>query len=331
MRTQREVARPAALSMPLIDRRSVQVLFIGGIGRSGTTILELSLGTDPRVASLGEVMHLWERCLVGDERCGCGHAFSECPFWTAVGKEAFGGWSAIDVDRVLRLKRTFDRTVRTPQFALRAGGPRWRRELEEYASYYVRLYAAAAKVAGADVVVDSSKQASLPHILRLDSRLDLKVLHCVRDSRAVAYSWSKTVQRPEARGGTRALMTRYPAWVLALKWVRHNLVIDALRVLRVPIMRMRYEDWVKSPDTALSRILDFVGLPAQPNERIGPDWVDIPAAHTCSGNPMRFNAGRVQVRRDDEWRRRLAGRSRWLVTALTGPLLSMYGYRRTTS
>ena len=29
-----------------------RVLFIGGIGRSGTTVLERSLGTDPRVVSL---------------------------------------------------------------------------------------------------------------------------------------------------------------------------------------------------------------------------------------------------------------------------------------
>lgn len=330
MRKQREEARTAAPSTSRDFRRPVSVLFIGGIGRSGTTVLELSLGTDPRVVSLGEVIHLWERCLIGDERCGCGLDFSTCPFWTAVGERAFGGWSAIDAQRVLRLKRTFDRTVRTPQFALRIGGRRWHRELKEYISYYVRLYAAAAQVAGADVVVDSSKQASLPHILRLTTLLDLKVLHCVRDSRAVAYSWSKTVQRPEARGGANSVMTRYPPAKLALAWVRHNLVIDALRGLRVPTIRMRYEDWVADPDSALRRVLDFAGLPPQRNEFVGPNWVDIPATHTCSGNPMRFNTGRVHVRRDDEWRHRLADRSRRIVTLVTGPLLAVYGYRRTT-
>lgn len=306
----------------------VSALFIGGVGRSGTTILELSLGTDPRMVSLGEVVHLWERCLIGDETCGCSLPFSRCPFWTEVGRRAFGGWDAIDPHRVLALQGRLDRTVRTPQIALRAGGRRWRDELDEYASYYARLYAAAAEVAGAEVVIDSSKQASLPHILRRDQRVNLKVLHCVRDSRAVAYSWSKEVARPEARDGVRAVMTQYPPGVLALTWVRHNVVVDLLRMLGVPVMRMRYEEWVAGPDIALRRVLAFVGLSPRGTDQVGPTWVDIPAAHTCSGNPMRFHTGRVQVRQDDEWRRHLTNRSRLLVTALTGPLLAGYGYRR---
>jgi len=306
----------------------VSTLFIGGVGRSGTTILELSLGTDPRVVSLGEVVHLWERCLIEDERCGCGRPFSRCPFWTEVGRRAFGGWAAVDADRVLELQRRHDRTVRTPQLALGAGGRRWRAELDEYTSYYVRLYAAAAEVAQAQVVVDSSKQASLPHILRRDPRVDLKVLHCVRDSRAVAYSWSKKVRRPEARDDERAEMTKYPPAVLAMTWVRHNLVVDLLRLLRVPLMRMRYEEWVTGPDTALNRVLTFVGLSPRDSDQVGTTWVDIPTVHTCSGNPIRFRTGRVQVRIDEEWRHRLTSRSRWLMTALTGPLLVSYGYRR---
>lgn len=312
-------------------RRSIRTLFIGGVGRSGTTILELSLGTDPRVVSLGEVVHLWERCLIWNEACACGRVFSECPFWVAVGKRAFGGWAQVDAERVLHLKRTYDRAIRTPQIALRVGGRQWRAELAEYASYYVALYAAAADVSGAEVVVDSSKQASLPHILRLDRRLDLSVLHCVRDSRAVAYSWTRTVARPEAQGGRRTSMPQFAPRVVASAWVRQNLVIDALRVLGVPTMRMRYEDWVTGPDAALERVLAFAGLEPRPNEHVGPDWVEIPAAHTCSGNPMRFTRGRVQVRHDNEWVRGLAGPSRRLVTAITGPLLAGYGYWRSTS
>lgn len=321
----------AHVSPTLGTERSVRTLFIGGVGRSGTTILELSLGTDPRVVSLGEVVHLWERCLIWNEACACGRVFSQCPFWVAVGERAFGGWAQIDAERVVRLKRTYDRAIRTPQIALRAGSRQWRAGLAEYASYYVALYAAAAEVSGAEVVVDSSKQASLPHILRLDPRLDLSVLHCVRDSRAVAYSWTRTVSRPEAQGGRRTSMPQFAPRVVASAWVRQNLVVDALRLLGVPTMRMRYEDWVTGPDTALERVLAFAGLAPRPNERVGPDWVEIPDAHTCSGNPMRFRRGRVQVRHDNEWVRGLAGPSRRLVTAITGPLLAGYGYWRSKS
>ncbi|WP_426508005.1 hypothetical protein ACPPVO_56650 [Dactylosporangium sp. McL0621] len=79
----------------------VRVLFLGGLGRSGTTLLERLLGELPGVVPLGEVVHLWERDIAGDERCACGDHFSECGFWQAVGEKAFGGWRHVDVWRVL--------------------------------------------------------------------------------------------------------------------------------------------------------------------------------------------------------------------------------------
>src|SRR5690606_31367482 len=50
----------------------VKVVFIGGLGRSGTTLLERLLGQLPGVMPLGEITHLWERDLLGNEMCACG-------------------------------------------------------------------------------------------------------------------------------------------------------------------------------------------------------------------------------------------------------------------
>jgi len=52
-----------------------RVLFLAGLGRSGTTLLERALAELPGVQPLGEVIHLWERSVQGDELCGCGEAF----------------------------------------------------------------------------------------------------------------------------------------------------------------------------------------------------------------------------------------------------------------
>ncbi|GFJ89664.1 hypothetical protein [Phytohabitans rumicis] len=79
--------------------------------------------------------------------------------------------------------------------------------IEEYAGYYAAIYEAAARVSGASVVIDSSKHSALAHCLRWVPGLDLRVVHVVRDARGVAYSWTKTVVRPEADGD--AEMTRY--------------------------------------------------------------------------------------------------------------------------
>jgi len=48
------------------------VLFIGGLGRSGSTLLDRMLGRLDDVWSVGELVHLWERGLSQNNRCGCG-------------------------------------------------------------------------------------------------------------------------------------------------------------------------------------------------------------------------------------------------------------------
>lgn len=307
--------------------KPVTVLFIAGLGRSGSTIFELSLGTDPRVVSLGEVIHLWKRSLIGGELCGCGRAFAACSFWHGVGAEAFGGWENVDAHRVFALKRSIDRTLRVPQLATRVGTPAWRAQVLEYASYYGRLYRAVATVSGRAVLVDSSKQVSLPYVLAYAKGIDLRVVHCLRDPRAVAYSWSKRVARPESTGG-RDFMDRYPPALTAVKWLQHNGVLEALRVRGVPTTRVRYEDWVRAPQATVAATLAFAGRPPAPNPALGRDWVELGTNHTCSGNPMRFTQGRVSIRRDDAWRAHLPPTQRRLVTGLTAPGLAAYGYLR---
>lgn len=74
----------------------VRLLYLAGIGRSGSTLLERLLGEVPGVCSLGEVTHLWRRGVLRNERCGCGTPFLDCPFWRKVGESAFGGWRSAD-------------------------------------------------------------------------------------------------------------------------------------------------------------------------------------------------------------------------------------------
>lgn len=308
-----------------------KVVFLGGLGRSGTTVLERLLDREPSVQALGEVVHLWQRSVLDNELCGCGLAFDSCPFWTRVGHVAFGGWENVDVDRVLTLRDRVDRSRRVPKNVLGLGSASWRRDLAEYVSYYERLYAAARDVSGCDTVLDSSKQASLPYCLSTSDRLRLKVLHCIRDSRAVAHSLGQQVVRPEGTSETNREMHRLGAASAAFYWMLHNAEVDAFGARNGGTMRLRYEDWVEDPGRSLRSIRAFAGLPhpagAQP---LGDDGsqVVLGTSHTCSGNPMRFTQGTVQLRSDDRWRREMSARDIRLVTALTWPLLARYGYLR---
>lgn len=309
---------------------SHRVIFVGGLGRSGTTLLERLLGELPGVVALGEVVHLWARGVGRDEPCGCGLPFLRCPFWRRVGERAFGGWSPELARRVLDLRHRVDRTRRIPVLARRTGRrgrtarPAGRRpdRLHAYAEAYRRLYRAAGEVTGAKVIVDSSKHASLAFCLA-GAGEPVSVVHMVRDARAVAHSWSRWVPRPE--DGTP--MTRWRPAATAVHWLVQNLAFHLLARCGVPVTRVRYEDLVDAPRRTLAQLTLRLGLPAARPSFLADGAAVLSVGHTVSGNPMRFAVGTVPLRRDDAWRTGMARRDRWLVTALTWPLLLRYGYR----
>lgn len=311
----------------MTGRATTTVLFIGGIGRSGSTLLEQALAGVPGVLALGEVVHLWQRGIRDDERCACGEPFSRCAFWQQVGERAFGGWDRVDVADVHRLRDRVDHVRKVPAMARPAMSARVRRDREEYADYYRRVYRAAAELAGVDVVVDSSKQASMPHVLAQQEGLDLRLLHCVRDARAVCYAWTKTIERPD-RAGATVYMDRYSEREMAVMWSAHNAAMDLARRWDVPQSRVRYEDLVRDLRGGLREGLARVGidLPEESFGHIGDGTLRMGLTHTVAGNPMRFRTGLVELRRDDEWQERMPPARRRLVTAMTWPLLVRYGY-----
>jgi len=301
------------------------------MGRSGSTLLERLLGQLPGVCPAGEVVHMWRRGVRERDRCGCGEPFPTCPFWQEVGIAAFGGWDRVDVDRITELRSGVDRARFVPLLSaapLRSVLPP---VLDEYVTYYLRVYAAIAEVSGSRLVVDSSKHASLAFCLRCCPGLDLRVVHIVRDSRAVAYSWGRLVKRPET--ATESWMWTYSAASAALRWNVQNAALQLLARTGTPTLRVRYEDLVHAPAATLGGIAAFAGLPCGgPELRFletrapGTWWADLRTSHTVSGNPMRFTTGRIPIRHDNKWQAAMPASQRRMVTALTLPLLARYGY-----
>jgi hypothetical protein len=325
-----------------------RVVFLGGLGRSGTTLLERILGEVPGVCALGEVVHMWQRDVRDNEACGCGLAFRDCAFWAEVGERAFGGWHNVDVDAVLALRSRVERTRHIPTLAV----PRLARsrvgEIRTYADYYARVYRAAFDISGAEVIVDSSKHSALAYCLRW-SGLDLRVVHVVRDSRGVAYSWTKRVTRPEVATEDRAWrpetvpefdvrtirprssdeMTRYSPGRSAVLWTAHNAAFGLLARCGVPVRRIRYENLIAAPREEIAAIAAFAGIDVTPDDLrfLTATTAELSTCHSAAGNPMRFVTGEIPLRHDDAWIAALPPNQRRLVGAITAPMLGAYGYR----
>ena len=305
------------------------VLFIGGLGRSGSTLLDRMLGRLDDVWSVGELVHLWERGVKENNRCGCGQRFAACPFWHRVGQVAFGGWDRLDIEEVLALKASVDRNRYLPLMVLPGLSPAYRARMERYLALLERLYAAVGEVSGRPLVVDASKHASAAFLIRRLRGADLRLVHLVRDSRGVAFSWTKRMRRTEVVEGDALMATNTPLHMSA-RYLGYNLLFHLLRRLGVPTLRLRYESLVRDPVPELTRVLGHAGrAPAAGELRfVGDGWVELAPSHALAGNPMRFRSGRVPLRVDEEWRGQLRRRHRLVTSVSTWPLLLAYGYLR---
>jgi GT2 family glycosyltransferase len=310
------------------DTQTVPVLYVGGMGRSGSTILERLIGQIDGVCNLGEVVFLADRGVRENQTCGCGELFAECPFWTKVGDLAFGGWDTVDVDRMDHLFRTVDDVKYTPRMLLPRSTEAFDRRRAEYTSFFRRVYAAAAEVSGAAFVVDSSKQTSLVYALSHEKGIGLRLLHLVRDPRGVANSWTRRVRRPEITDHEEFMPVYRPSYMAAL-WSGHNLLLAALRLRGVSAYRLNYEQFTADPRGALQAVARFLGRPDVALDFVADDnrTVTLNTTHSVAGNPMRFQTGPVAVRRDRKWRREMPRRAQLLVGAMTLPVARAFGYR----
>src|ERR1700722_4118425 len=134
------------------------VIYIAGSGRSGSTLLERVLGGMPGAVNVGELIDLFRRTAPLGERCGCGLAFTECPFWSGVGKRAFGGWHDDELAETQRLQGRVARQRHLPRLLSPSLADRgFRDDIAAYGASYQALYRGIADQAGVGYVVDASK------------------------------------------------------------------------------------------------------------------------------------------------------------------------------
>lgn len=306
----------------------VKVLYIAAAGRSGTTLLNCMLGQVDGLFAAGELTYLWDRGLAGDELCGCGRPFSRCRLWTRIMDRALDATARSEPERLVSLRDGVCRLSRLPLILFRS---LQRRRFEMTKTRYMRLlaslYCAIRDVTGCEVIVDSSKHPSEAYLLREIREVELSVVHVVRNANAVVYAWQKHMQRTAVPDRPKA-MPRYPTVQTAMAWNVFNSLIERLARDGAPYVRVRYEDLVEQPRSAIGAICRLIGRHRDNFGFVGNGQVNLAPNHTVSGNPARFRYGEVPLRLDREWERQMPRGQKALVNVLTYPVARRYGYLR---
>ena len=311
----------------MTENGAIKVLFIAGLGRSGSTLLDNVLGSVDGFFSLGELIYLWDRCLEDNRLCGCGEAFGNCPVWIPIRAAGATGVDSDTVQRLVAVRESLGpgSVVVRSRFGTRPlSGP----GLDEYVEAHARIYRAIRTETGCRVIVDSSKWPAYGFLLTRMPGIEPYFLHLVRDPRPVAFSWQKE-KIYDASGETPLYMSRFSLPASCRLWNKWNVASEILlRRPRQRYLRLYYEDFVDRPRHTVERIAEHVGEGPSALPFLSDDQLRLCVNHAVGGNPSRFESGMVTVRRDDAWRQRMSRRQRWAVLALTWPLFLRYGYPR---
>lgn len=285
------------------------------MGRSGSTLLGDWIARHYTAQYIGESRYVPSDGFIGNQRCTCGVSTLNCSFWQAVSAQLplnMSDWQAVDdaQERINRLRNV------PALFHSKKYGSRIATDIETCTRAYGGLFEAIREFGQTDWIVDSSKTPMHGRLVGELGNAEVHVLHLIRDSRAVAFSWTRTKQKLESPGGT-SYMPRYSHYRTAAYWSGSNIVSELLGRHRAikSYIRIRYEDFVASPEGVLDGAMKALELSPRAEPYVGP-------IHSIGGNPGRFSPEFQTIVGDSEWTQRPSK----LVAMLTWPLLLRYGY-----
>ncbi|HUF29958.1 MAG TPA: sulfotransferase [Gemmatimonadaceae bacterium] len=314
----------------------VKVLYIAGNGRSGSTLLGVVLGQVPGFFNVGEVRRVWDEhnseydAQRGIEKiCSCGVRFRDCPSWSSVFAEAFGGWDTVDRRALSTSSWKFSMHKRLLAPTMRQVAFPWEREeLDVFLAALDRLYAAVPAATGSRLILDASKWPMYGAMVSMLPSVELYILHLVRDPRAVAFSFTRTKVKPgEIYIPPQSVLKTLGYWLAVNPAVERFWNSET----NPRYMRTTYESFIRSPRATLERILSFVGEPGLALPLQGERTVSVLPSHSVAGNESRSARGDITLRLDDEWREKMPRHRRMLVESLAWPLLVRYGYEGRSS
>jgi len=303
-------------------------LYILAAGHSGSTLLNLILGSHSRAVAVSELTNLPVN-IARNEVCTCGQALHDCAFWRAVAAQIESQRGIDILEEPTRFDLGYIDAPRGPYRGPPAYRAAWKlRRIALYASIVtgvplpafmrhrfdrgmrnrLALYDAVRAVSGASVVVDASKEYLQGVTLQRWRPTQAQLILLVRDGRAVFYSNLK-------RGFGRAVSL--DSW---LNYWRNTLAVVTAGADPARVRTLHYENLAADPEKQVRAVCDFAGLDYEPG------MLDIGSKqhHVTSGNNMRFNKSGIRL--DTKWREELAAADLAFFEKHAGALNRRLGY-----
>ena len=275
------------------------------------------LGQHGDVFGMGELAAMCRHVWSGNEYCACGSKIHDCAFWGPTMRD----WLETGDD--LQMHTALQKRIE-PMLS----PARWRRgrTLDAYLEQTHDLLTRVASAAGVSTLVDSSKMPGRGFALAASPMIDLRVVHVVRDGRAVAHSMTRAMDVDVAKGLQKRLVPR-PGYRTAIRWRLYNQYAEKLgRVVGdAKFTRVRYEDFTNDPVGTLEQVSRVADLDVSDLQKRLAQGTEISAQHQMAGSRIRMS-GPMRLREDTRWRDEITAATQTQVTRIAGAQLKSYGY-----
>ena len=294
-----------------MERKRINVIYIMGAGRSGSTILSTALGSSNQMFNCADLMQIYDYGCT-NKKCNDGSTIFESDFWQRVLK-IYDPENTIDY--CARAKEN-TKIERHASFIRNYFGFTKKNDLENYTIDQEKLFRSIASVSKKNYIVDSSKFVNRALLLGKSKKINLKIIYNVRDSRGVINSFGKTVQ------------TKKNPISSILYYCVINLMSELLFLTlpKAKKIRIRYEDLVSKQQNSIEKISKFLEVDLGDVLGLIKSDSNIEVGPVIEGNRM-VKDRKIVLAYDGEWLTKLGCYKRLTYYLLTLPFMIVNKYK----
>lgn len=310
--------------------KKIPLIYILSNGRSGTTLLDLLLGAHPRVWTLGEAQNLPWELQSPRAPCGCGNPVPESEFWEPILDEIPTGTTGYHVG-YFRDERQVGKVLRwrlLPNLLRGNVGERWSEALHEYGTknrkYFNVVRNAANRRSSSTIkwLVDASKDPYRLFWLQASGHFNIRVIHMLKDPRALVYSMAHDWFDNSLGGFDRVL--RYTArWVVENTLMAH---VCRTQFDAADVWTQKYESLAAHPERELLSLGRWLGIKYPPS--LVHDFRNY-ENFAISGNMMRWRESDTKICLDERWKADLPALYARFIYLSSRPFFHLCGYKCT--
>ena len=252
-----------------------KIIYIAGAGRSGSTLLDISLGNMDDCFSLGELICFVENGILKNEYCSCGSRVRDCSFWGVIvfkwNKERrLSNELFVEVQyKLIRNKRFLINLLTKPSY------------YEDYIHDLKKLYDIILKESAHNTLIDSSKNGNYIKILKKINQ-EVEVIHLKRKFSSRYKSSRKHLKLNPSQGIEKEIKPMNFFYFLLISFFDNFTVWFHSSGMKKSIVH--YHDFILNPVNVISDIMDIKDDKKELLKNRGPLF----ANHLVAGSRIRM-------------------------------------------